>query len=391
MDESVLFVHGTGVRGVAYANTLRLVRTRMGRISARIPLNGCFWGESDGARLSANGSSVPSYPDTGGDGGPSDVERELALWAVLYTDPWYELRLLAAGPRPGEIAPGATPPSARFRELTGSFSPSAQLRALAVDLPLDQALTRLRESTEFLAATATVREGDLGHVRAFARAVVALAAVSAAEDGMPDIDGETRDALTERIVGELGGHDRGIGEWLGRQVKGLAARLATRQLTRRRGGLTDASVLATGDILRYQARGEGIRRAIRRSIEASGTEAATLLAHSLGGIACVDLLVRQEIPAVRGLITVGSQAPFLYEIGALHSLEHPAPLPGHFPRWLNIYDPRDLLSYVGAGVFPGRVEDVEVDNGQPFPVAHSAYWSNAATWAAVGAFLADRP
>lgn len=88
------------------------------------------------------------------------------------------------------------------------------------------------------------------------------------------------------------------------------------------------------------------------------------------------------------MVTVGSQAPFFYEIDALASLSYGEPLPSYFPAWLNIYDGRDFLSYIGAGVFPGRVTDQRVDNGQPFPQAHSAYWRNDAVWQHVGRFLA---
>ena len=35
----------------------------------------------------------------------------------------------------------------------------------------------------------------------------------------------------------------------------------------------------------------------------------------------------ESVPQVKQLITVGSQASFLYEIGALVSLEYPNPLP----------------------------------------------------------------
>ncbi|MFD8819629.1 hypothetical protein ACFV23_51195, partial [Streptomyces sp. NPDC059627] len=101
-----------------------------------------------------------------------------------------------------------------------------------------------------------------------------------------------------------------------------------------------------------------------------------VLAHSLGGIAALDLLVLRPLPQVALLVTVGSQAPFLYELGALPSLEPGCPLPAHVPPWLNVYDRRDLLSYLGAGVFPGRVRDVALDSRQPFPLSHSAYWSN---------------
>ncbi|NEQ82339.1 MAG: hypothetical protein F6K26_19415, partial [Moorea sp. SIO2I5] len=108
-----------------------------------------------------------------------------------------------------------------------------------------------------------------------------------------------------------------------------------------------------------------------------------ILAHSLGGIACVDLLVTQPMAQVTLLITVGSQAPFLYEINALYSLEFGQPLPDFFPEWLNIYDLRDFLSYIGANLFPNKVQDILVDSKQPFPQAHSAYWTNPATWKAI--------
>lgn len=103
----------------------------------------------------------------------------------------------------------------------------------------------------------------------------------------------------------------------------------------------------------------------------------------MGGIACVDLLVQQQLSQVELLVTVGSQAPFLYEINALYSLEYGQLLPEHFPEWLNIYDLRDFLSYVGKKVFPDRVQDVRVDSKQPFPRSHGAYWTNAKTWEAI--------
>jgi hypothetical protein len=101
----------------------------------------------------------------------------------------------------------------------------------------------------------------------------------------------------------------------------------------------------------------------------------------------VDLLVLQALPQVRLLMTVGSQAPFLYEIGALPSLRRGQPLPDHFPDWLNVYDLNDLLSFTGQGIFGDRVSDLRVESRQPFPTAHSAYWSNPAVWRALTARL----
>ena len=153
-------------------------------------------------------------------------------------------------------------------------------------------------------------------------------------------------------------------------------------MKRMRGAISDQAYPAAGDILLYQARNDSIRGFIRNEIK-QATPPVVLLAHSLGGIACVDLLIKEPIPQVEMLITVGSQAPFFYEIDVLAGLRFGEPLPAHFPRrWLNIYDPRDFLSYVARSVFTGEVqiEDIEVDNGHPFPHSHSAYWANRAVW-----------
>ena len=49
---------------------------------------------------------------------------------------------------------------------------------------------------------------------------------------------------------------------------------------------------------------------------------------------------------------------------------------------------RDFLSYRGSDVFPGRVKDVRVESGQPFPESHGAYWHNDKDfWKPVADFL----
>jgi hypothetical protein len=101
----------------------------------------------------------------------------------------------------------------------------------------------------------------------------------------------------------------------------------------------------------------------------------------------VSLLARQRLPQVQRLVTVGSQSGFLYEIGALPGLPYGTQLPEHVPAWLNIYDRRDILSYLAAPVFGERAVDVAVDNGQPFPQSHSAYWTNPAVWREIAAFV----
>jgi len=168
-----------------------------------------------------------------------------------------------------------------------------------------------------------------------------------------------------------------------------------------RGRLTDEATLPVGDILLYQARGEEIRRSIADAILAADAAARAdlkegessrlaVVAHSLGGIAAADLLAsdrtkppgQRRLDCVELLATLGSQTPFLYEIGALSSLRYGKGLPESFPRWLNIYDLADFLSYVGHNdkVFGEKVEDLQVFSRQPFPASHGAYFRNPAVW-----------
>lgn len=397
MADVVLFVHGTGVRGKGWADTFAVVKERLLGLNAMIGVHGCFWGGAQGAELNANGASIPTYGETGG-ADPAEAEDKIAQWAVLYTDPWYELRLLGDWPADGgELAPGQDPPSERLREQVEEFAPSEELSRLLARYGLrahfDAALNALRAAPEFDRAADTVTEATLNEYRkALARALAAFMMVSAENSGAPPIDGAAREEIVTVVTDDLHGFGLGIATWLTRPFKGIAASMVTQQVTRRRGALTDATSPGAGDIIRYQSRGSGIRQYIRQVVADAVADdpdrRVTLLAHSLGGIACVDTLIEEPIPRVSRLITVGSQAPFFYEIDALASLAYGQPLPDHFPAWLNLYDDRDLLSYIGAGVFPGRVTDQRVDNGQPFPQAHSAYWRNDAVWRHIEGFLA---
>jgi pimeloyl-ACP methyl ester carboxylesterase len=159
-------------------------------------------------------------------------------------------------------------------------------------------------------------------------------------------------------------------------------------LRRHRAGTTEAIGPAAGDILLYQARGDAIRDRLRDAILGCA-EPVVLIGHSLGGIIAVDLLADCAKTAARVpvLITVGSQAPYLYEINALRSLPFGERLPEHFPeRWVNFWDPRDLLSYLAEAVFAQRggrdagkrVEDVRVNTREPFHWSHSAYFKRRA-------------
>ncbi|WP_327002448.1 hypothetical protein OHA72_46200 [Dactylosporangium sp. NBC_01737] len=245
-ERAIVFVHGTGVRGRAYSRSFQQIRSQVEARPGIGRLSGCFWGQQHGARL-AGELSIPDYKRLRG--GRRDAgEEELALWAALYTDPWYELRLLRyAGEPAGELPPGAVPPAAALRAQIDGFVPSDKLRAS-----------------------------------------------------------------------------------LARPFKGVAARAATRLVDRRRGAISDLTNPAAGDILLYQARGEHIRAAIRQAIADTRADRVTLLAHSLGGIAAVDLLVMEDIPEVDRLVTVGSQAPYSLRDRRAHQPVPARPAAGSF-------------------------------------------------------------
>ncbi|MFJ2649329.1 hypothetical protein ACIO1C_21665 [Streptomyces sp. NPDC087420] len=390
MRRSVVFVHGTGVRLDDYNKTFATVRSELTGLREGLEVRGCFWGREEGAELALGGVSIPGYRKAGG--GRQDDE-DVAVWGVLYRDPGYELRLL--GLRPAVVSGlgrGQSPAQKLLADLT-RYTPSPEVRAAfagdGLDVFLDTALRTVAASPELRDASVTADEGGYEHRHAFARAVVATALAASVDEGADAVDGSRRDVLLSLLGADLHTQGRTLSGTVAKAAATPALRALTRYAGRRRGSHSDTMVVpGVGDILRYQARGESLRRLIRRTIEHAPGDHITVVAHSLGGVACVDLLVQEKAERVDQLITVGSQAPFFYETGALVSLEHPQTLPDHFPRrWLNLYDRRDLLSFAAAGVFPRHAYDQEVDNRQPFPFAHSAYWSNSKVWGAIGAWM----
>jgi hypothetical protein len=230
-----------------------------------------------------------------------------------------------------------------------------------------------------------------------ARMLVSEMLVRAEDEQGIVVDGSIRDKLVELVIEILGGRTAGILDVFRHSVKtigGIVLNPVIRWRTRaRRTDLTNVSTPIAGDILAYQGRrGEAFRSLIAQQIKNATTKQVVVLAHSLGGIACVELLIQKNLPQVSHLITIGSQAPFFYEMDALNTLEYGQPLPAHFPRrWLNVFDPHDILAYKAEKVFPKSahvsIKDMEVDSGQPFPQSHSGYWTNKDFWKACAQFL----
>lgn len=390
MIKTVLFVHGTGVRKAAYEATAALVAEGLKRCAPQVRLEPCLWGDALGARLTQGGRSIPEFigetPKTVTD------EQQLALWRLLGIDPLFELRELAAAAPAGGLEPPTEKQRkqaflARLRGLGADASLHTLLAGAALPGQWQQVVDAVAGDDALQAALATAARVDTPLRVATAHALAALLQRQLADDQMPGLGSARRDALVDACVDLLGGRELGVKDWITSRLVGFGKRWATAKARREREALYSAAYPAAGDILLYQARGQAIRDFIAARAAACG-DGVALLAHSLGGIACVDLLVERALPNVELLVTAGSQAPFLYEIGALSQLPAGQPLPPHFPkRWLNAYDLNDLLSYSAERIFAGVARDLRIDSGEPFPDSHSAYWTQQPLWDALGPAL----
>jgi hypothetical protein len=380
----LFFVHGTGVRGKSYDTTVKLIQSKAREFLPSFGFASCAW-YPYGAQLNKLGDSIPDYGHTG------DVlkglnESSAARWRVLAEDPLLELRILPrdkspGGPRGPEIWKRlqALPQAPKvLNELKVWYVGEAWTTFLSGDPPevQDDRWEGILYSPEWKATVGALTPPPTAVSDRVARAVIAAFQIYLRQRNLPGLDGRQRETLRAVLIDPLGGPARAIiKDWVLERFE----KAGTNYARRRRGMVTDATSPMVGDILRYQARGGEIRNYIRGEIEraAKGEHEMVILAHSLGGVACVDMLAEAELPCVKHLITAGSQAPYFYEINALVSREFGAGLGEHFKqKWANFYDLRDFLSYRAAKIFPGIAVDFPVDNGQVFPESHSAYWNN---------------
>jgi hypothetical protein len=233
-------------------------------------------------------------------------------------------------------------------------------------------------------AIAGAGEEDASLSRVFAEAVTAQMMHDAAAATPPVAVPAT---LARRIVTLL------LFDWkqTGKDVKDIFLRIfgsVTKSVVRPlRAGASRAFAPAIGDILYYvqYENGNALRTLIRDKVASLGGT-VFVLSHSLGGVACFETMVESRPANVAGLITAGSQAPLLFEFGALTTLRGKPALPQHFPPWLNFYDENDLLSYCADPVF-GCKADRRVDSMLPPLEAHSAYWKLEETWITLREFM----
>jgi hypothetical protein len=384
---TIVFVHGTGVRlaGFERSYTAALdLATKCSFTPAFVP---CAWGDPLGVEFS--GRSLPDPPSA------AQLTRdaeEFAQWDWLFDDPLFELTTLtirdnsAAKAAIAVTRPDELPQWQRVWERIAAYQATEELKDL---LERSGLWSLWPEAWQVIVLDTTVArdafEASAHEIpvaaRALARALVAALHGLAADRDLAGPSSNLRNQLVGRLLQDWKQTVLGLSSFFFNLVK----RAGTRIARARRNQFNEIAAFPIGDVLLYQSRGAEIRNFIRHKIE-SATPPVTLIAHSLGGIACVDLLALPNAPTVASLVTAGSQSPFFYEIGALTSLVPPQPLPQSFPPWLNIFDRNDFLSFVAAPLFT-RAKDIEISSGQPFPDSHSAYFANEAVWTAIRDFV----
>lgn len=383
---TIVLVHGTGVRLAGFAGSHANVAAAAREAGIEAPVIGCAWGDALGAEFT--GMSLPD-PPTGDE--LARAEQDYARWSFLFSDPLFELDRLTIpdvnAPPAGMAPPGVKPPWRELWDRIAAYQPSEEL-----DLLLDRGGLRAHWPAawaEVVTAHDVARRAFQQSARelaeasgALARAIVAAMHNQAIAASAPGPSAALRAKLVGRLRVDWDQQVYGLGTVFTR----LLSRAATRMLRADRRRYSSGVTLVIGDILLYQSRGNEIRAFIREKI-AQADGPVTLVGHSLGGIACVDLLAMADPPPVAHLVTMGSQAPFLYEIGAMTALKAPQELPASFPPWLNVYDRNDFLGFIASRLFP-TVEDFEAVSGQPFPDSHSAYLGDVAVWEKVMAFIA---
>ncbi|WP_342723987.1 hypothetical protein AAFG07_33590 [Bradyrhizobium sp. B097] len=404
MPDTLLFIHGTGVRKSGFDQTMALLREGF-RDKLAIEIEGICWGPDLGVNVDdkAIEDVLPLALAKADEIGSEEIGYRAALWGELFRDPLLELRMASMRP-PAQSDQDAAKPGVQAADIAMTDMVAGVVQKVSDPLPggvqaqavRDAALWLMKEPLLKSAAAATGDALDEDLVNAVARAIAATALIGYRNElgtGPSALYvAADRDALVKSIV-DLFPQTKGIGSWLWNGVKALAEGVATHYGRDRRTGLMNGVSPGVGDILLYERRGDDILAAIERKIVALAEQnkRVVVLGHSLGGIMMVDLLSRARQPGrlpVEKLITVGSQAPVLFKFDALGTMRLRQALPAGTPYrpWLNIFDRNDFLSFCASRAFPGAttgIEDFEVESNVSFPEAHSAYFRQPSFYAKI--------
>lgn len=393
---ALVFIHGTGVRDVS--GSMAQIRDGASRILGWTAdqVFAIEWGKAVGPQDLDIGPSLPRGDPTKGLGDDvSEDEATSALWELLLADPVAELRVLAEGPLAADtvldptVEPADEVIRGRVTQLT--VPPELLARTGLSRVELEAARAALAAGSSLNRAAARVADADDPElITAIAHALVAEMLRNRIDTPAGRLtppraayDAAARDELVESVEAGLSPvSTKGLGKGIARRV---VAPLATKVAVRKRESFMEPLGDFIRDVAFYVGHGTLVRDYLAAEIRKyADRDPVVVLAHSLGGIAAVDLLADPVVMhggaplKVDLLVTVGSQAPLLYLMDALYSLGPRPPLIENKPflPWLNIYNRQDLLSFCAQRVFVNSkgIIDEPISARVPFPMSHSAYW-----------------
>ncbi|MCU0288548.1 MAG: hypothetical protein MUF15_19415 [Acidobacteria bacterium] len=258
----VIYVHGVGVREQAYLETFGLIKERL-----RIPdidFTPCFWGDQFGAKLNADGLSIP-VPDiikAFGDLNTNDDET-IALWELLYSDPLCELSAIAMNP--GENSkvinfseePLNAKLSYEFQNRKFSSKYVQNLAIVGLSDVFEKAYMDTIDSPAFKSALDINPKVIDSERQVIARAVIAKA-LNMCENLELSLrimhDTALRDELVALLTDEFGGISKGLSGFILKPFFGLAKSIATNHAARKRRTISAQLYETPGDVLVYMAR-----------------------------------------------------------------------------------------------------------------------------------------
>lgn len=383
MPGTLLFVHGTGTREAGYRSTLQRVQEGAANYLPDVTVQGVPWYES---RTDFPELIERALPLAGSRAVREATDPAVTAWRLLAQDPLLELAIIgeAAAPAPAGVTIGGVSPAAQLVQDVSTLSAESKPLGGFTEEEFREACRVVGQSTELREAAARTAGADVPTLASAASRAVVATLFQAHVDDAPGSEPRAmlvtaeRDTLVGAIFADLVDASRGLGSWLLERIAGLGTGVGRWQ----RSGLTAAGVGFFSDIFFYEKRGDAIRTQIAEAL-GHAEPPVVILGHSLGGIAAVDLLSSPTTAQIELLVTVGSQAPILFAMNALGTLQPPDQNRVRVAKWLNVFDRNDLISFRASEIFAldsGIIEDREVSSGEPFPMSHGAYFVNPEFW-----------
>ncbi|GAA3481733.1 hypothetical protein [Streptomyces yanii] len=372
MSDPVFVIHGVANRdGTGFTAAVRALQSATG-----IAMEPVYWGDL-GAEDRFIAATLPvrdtaPVPAAGSGSLLRDTAPDTFLPSFLFTEQPRiadQLAALAAGLRDElESDPGP------LRDGPGHSGPDPDevLACVAEEWPDTRWLSRTDDPTLL---------GEAG--RALAHALLDTDTQEYAVYGHDGLRGEPG-RLRELVRRRLRDFDRVAGAAIG----AVAGRV--NHAVRSRFGPGTTRFL--GDVLVYQRHRDAIHARIRARIDevdpklGRGPERPVrVVAHSLGGVIAVDMATAGEPLWTERLVTFGSQAAFFHVCdprgGQLlpYSGHAPVQLPASLGRWINLWEPLDMLAFAASQVF--QLSDGSNPVDRPVPhAASTGMWTHSAYW-----------